>query len=85
MRVQTEPESGSVTRIAIDWDQDGAYALVTRPGEAAERIPLSHRDAVRLMVEAGQVVLVKGSRRKYNARAEDYTEVQPNYLDQIEG
>lgn len=48
-----------MTRIAIDWDADGAYALITRPGAAAEHIPLSHRDAVRLMSEAAQAVLLQ--------------------------
>jgi len=43
-------------RIAIDQDGDGSFALVTRPGAPAERIPITHRDAVRLMSEAAQAV-----------------------------
>ena len=53
-----------MTRIAIDHDADGAYAVITRPGAPAERIPLLHRDAVRLMSEAAGVVLVEEGRRK---------------------
>ena len=52
-----------MTRLSIDWDGDGAYAVLTRPGQAAERIPLTHRDAVRLMSEAAEVVLVEEGRR----------------------
>lgn len=53
-------------RIAIDHDADGAFAVITRPGQAAERIPITHRDAVRLMSEAAQVVLVEEGRRQSN-------------------
>ena len=53
-------------RIAIDQDGDGSFALVTRPGAPAERIPITHRDAVRLMSEAAQVVLVEEGRRQSN-------------------
>ncbi|MCL8385853.1 hypothetical protein [Xanthobacter aminoxidans] len=37
-------------RLAIDWDGDGAYAVITRPGAAAEVIRLP--DADRLATEA---------------------------------
>ncbi|MFG1320344.1 hypothetical protein [Xanthobacter autotrophicus] len=47
-------------RIAIDQDGDGSFALVTRPGAPAERIPITHRDAVRLMSEAAQAVQAEG-------------------------
>ncbi|MFG1371470.1 hypothetical protein V5F32_04770 [Xanthobacter oligotrophicus] len=55
-----------MTRLAIDHDADGAYAVITRPGAPAERIPITHRDAVRLMSEAAQVVLVEEGRRQSN-------------------
>lgn len=48
-----------MTRIAIDWDGDGAYAVITRPGAAAERVDLTPHDAIRLMSEAAQVVLLQ--------------------------
>lgn len=51
-------------RIAIDQDGDGAFAVITRPGQAAERVELTHRDAVRIMSEAAQVVLVEEGRRR---------------------
>lgn len=57
-----------MTRIAIDHDADGAYAVITRPGAPAERIPITHRDAVRLMSEAAQVVLVEEGRRVRKSR-----------------
>lgn len=31
-------------RLRIDWDADGAFAALTRPGEAAEEIRLSLRE-----------------------------------------
>lgn len=45
-----------MTRLTIDHDADGAFAVITRPGQAAEHIPITHRDAVRLMSEAAQAV-----------------------------
>ncbi|MFG1332470.1 hypothetical protein V5F41_14650 [Xanthobacter autotrophicus] len=57
-----------MTRIAIDHDADGAYAVITRPGQAAERIQITHRDAVRIMSEAAQVVLVEEGRRVRKSR-----------------
>lgn len=41
-----------MTRIAIDWDTDGAFAVLTRPGAPAEivRIPDIHRVATEAMV-----------------------------------
>lgn len=79
MKLQTKSGNPSV-RVALDYDADGAFVILTRFGAAAERIPLSHRDAVRIMSEVAQVVLVKETRRKYNARYEDYTEVQANFI-----
>lgn len=83
MKVQTGQEIVSV-RVAIDHDTDGAYALVTRPGSAAERIPLTHRDAVRLMSEAAQAVLVEDgrpvrkSREKISGSLQD--EAPPHFI-----
>ena len=57
-----------MTRIAIDHDADGAFAIITRPGQAAERVELTHRDAVRLMSEAAQAVLVEDGRRHVRLR-----------------
>ncbi|MFG1276539.1 hypothetical protein [Xanthobacter autotrophicus] len=72
-------------RIAIDQDKDGSFALVTRPGAPAERIPITHRDAVRLMSEAAQVVLVEEGRRKHPLHHHDHRDAPPHFLDQIEG
>lgn len=44
-------------RLRIDWDADGAFASLTRPGEAAEEIRLSHNDTVRVMKEAAEAWL----------------------------
>lgn len=52
-----------MTRLSIDWDGDGAYAVVTRPGAAAEviRIPDIDRTATEAMTAAlamrGRVVV----------------------------
>lgn len=44
-------------RLRIDWDADGVFASLTRPGEAAEEIRLSTDDTVRLMKEAAEAWL----------------------------
>lgn len=44
-------------RLRIDWDADGAFASLTRPGEAAEEIRLSTVDTVRIMKEAAEAWL----------------------------
>lgn len=72
-----------MTRLSIDWDGEGAYAVITRPGQEAERVPLTHRDAVRLMSEAAEVVLVEEGRRaaRYNPSGSDYTEGEaPHFI-----
>lgn len=46
----------------IDWDTDGAFASLTRPGEAAEEIRLSTEDTVRIMKEAAEAWLLVGER-----------------------
>lgn len=40
-----------MTRISIDWDGDGAFAVLTRPGAPAEiiRLPDIHRVATEAM------------------------------------
>lgn len=53
-----------MTRVAIDHDGDGAYVRITRPGQAAEIVPLTHRAAVRLMSEAAEVVLAVDRERR---------------------
>jgi len=63
LKVQTGKHNPSVPRLAIDWDQDGAYAVLTRPGQAAEviRLPDVDRVATEAMVAAlatrGRVVV----------------------------
>ncbi|MFG1389098.1 hypothetical protein [Xanthobacter versatilis] len=70
-----------MTRIAIDHDADGAFAVITRPGQAAERVELTHRDAVRLMSEAAQVVLVEERRRKMTlVRTDGHSEAPPHFI-----
>ncbi|MFG1342582.1 hypothetical protein [Xanthobacter autotrophicus] len=69
-----------MTRIAIDHDADGAYAIVTRPGAPAERIPITHRDAVRLMSEAAQVVLVEEWRRRTIERSSIVDAAPPHFI-----
>lgn len=49
-----------MTRAFIDWDADGAFLSLTRPGCAAEEIRLSECDVVRLMQEAAQAWLRTG-------------------------
>ena len=50
-------------RLTIDWDGDGAYAVITRPGQAAEvvRLPDVDRTATEAMTAAlamrGKVVV----------------------------
>jgi len=44
-------------RLRIDWDADGAFASLTRPGEAAEEVRLSTEDTVRIMKEAAEAWL----------------------------
>lgn len=52
-----------MTRLTIDWDADGAYAVITRPGQAAEvvRLPDVDRTATEAMTAAlamrGKVVV----------------------------
>lgn len=52
-----------MTRLTIDWDGDGAYAVITRPGQAAEvvRLPDVDRTATEAMTAAlamrGKVVV----------------------------
>lgn len=41
-------------RLRIDWDADGAFASLTRPGGAAEELRLSADDTVRIMTEAAE-------------------------------
>ena len=47
-------------RLRIDWDADGAFASLTRPGEAAEEIRLSTEETVRIMKEAAEAWLLAG-------------------------
>jgi len=49
-----------MTRAFIDWDADGAFLSLSRPGCAAEEIRLSECDVVRLMQEAAQAWLRTG-------------------------
>ncbi|MFG1259129.1 hypothetical protein V5F79_17505 [Xanthobacter flavus] len=46
-----------MTRLAIDWDGDGAFAVITRPGAPAEviRLPDIHRVATEAMAAATSV------------------------------
>lgn len=52
-----------MTRLTIDWDADGAYAVITRTGQAAEvvRLPDVDRTATEAMTAAlamrGRVVV----------------------------
>lgn len=51
-----------MTRIAIDWDDDGAFAIITRPGVAAEVVRLAHREVILLMQQAAGAVLAESRR-----------------------
>lgn len=44
-------------RLRIDWDADGMFASLTRPGEAAEEVRLSADDTLRIMKEAAEAWL----------------------------
>ena len=44
-------------RLRIDWDADGTFASLTRPGEAVEEVRLSVDDTVRIMKEAAEAWL----------------------------
>lgn len=46
-----------MTRISIDWDGEGAFAVLTRPGAPSEEVRLSVDDTVRLMKEAAEAWL----------------------------
>lgn len=35
-----------MTRVSIDWDGDGAFAVITRPGQPAEVIRLPDHDRI---------------------------------------
>lgn len=54
-----------MTRLSIDWDGDGAFAVITRPGQAAEvvRLPDVDRTAAEAMTAAlemrGRVVVTR--------------------------
>ncbi|MFG1320929.1 hypothetical protein [Xanthobacter autotrophicus] len=48
-----------MTRIAIDRDADGAYAVITRPGAPAERVELTHQAVGRLVAAAMEAWLVE--------------------------
>lgn len=49
-----------MTHTFIDWDADGAFLSLTRPGSPAEEVRLSECDVVRLMQEAAQAWLRTG-------------------------
>jgi len=49
-----------MTRLAIDWDDDGAFAVITRPGQPAEVIRLP--DIYRVATEAMQADLAMRGR-----------------------
>lgn len=49
-----------MTRLHIDWDGDGAYAVITRPGAPAEVIRLP--DADRIATEAMTAALAMRGR-----------------------
>lgn len=68
-----------MTRIAIDHDAGGAFAVITRPGAPAEWVELTHRDAVRLMSEAAQVVLVEEGRR-HAIHHHDHRDAPPHFI-----
>lgn len=78
MKLQTKSGNPSV-RIALDYDADGAFVILTRFGAAAERIPLSHRDAVRIMIEAAQVVLTGTGVRRSGVK-ESLTTDKPHLI-----
>ena len=59
-----------MTHVSIDHDGDGAYVRITRPGRAAEIVPLTHRAAVRLMSEAAAVVLAQDREQTADAPEE---------------
>jgi hypothetical protein len=69
-----------VTRAFIDWDGDGAFAVISRPGQAAEVVRLAHRDAVRLMSEAAGAVLVEEGRRKHTIHHHDHGDAPPHFI-----
>lgn len=48
-----------MTRIAIDHDADGAFAVITRPGQAAERVELTHQAVGQLAAAAMEAWLVE--------------------------
>lgn len=49
-----------MTRLSIDWDGDGAYAVITRLGQAAEVVRLA--DVDRLAAEAMTAALAMRGR-----------------------
>lgn len=49
-----------MTHTFIDWDADGAFLSLTRPGSPAEEVRLSECDVARLMQEAAQAWLRTG-------------------------
>lgn len=62
-----------MTRIAIDHDADGAFAVITRPGQAAERVELTHQAVGRLAAAAMEAWLVEERvrRRRLSSGDED--------------
>lgn len=53
-----------MTRLSIDHDADGAYAVITRPGQAAERVDLTHAAVARLAAGAMGAWLAEEAARK---------------------
>ena len=52
-----------MTRISIDHDADGAFAVITRPGQAAERVELTHQAVARLATAAMEAWLAEERER----------------------
>lgn len=69
-----------MTRLSIDHDADGAYAVITRPGQAAERVDLTHAAVARLAAGAMGAWLAEDGRRKGVALTEPPADDVPEHF-----